>query len=144
LAGARVDEETQAEHPKKNGKLLTLLLSSGGDVSVKLITLALVVVTGGGNLFQTQSLGTEMKAELERAFRQLRELHDDFVVNRQTNDNELARAIRETHEIHQGVTNAQRDIVTRQEKVINQQEHLTQELNELETKLQKFTKSGTW
>jgi SMC interacting uncharacterized protein involved in chromosome segregation len=74
----------------------------------------------------------------------LRELHADFVLNRQTSDAELARAIRETHDIHAGITEAQRAIVTRQEKVISEQERLSKELDQLEAKLEKFTKSGTW
>jgi hypothetical protein len=138
-----VNEDKPEQPPRKNG-LLTLLLSSGGDTTVKLITLALVVISGGGNLLKTESLGHEMKTELERAFRQLRELHDDFVVERQTSDAELARSTREVHEIYQGITDSQRDIVTRQEKVISQQQSLTGKLDDLEIKLEKFTKSGTW
>jgi hypothetical protein len=73
-----VDEETQADHPKKNGKLLTLLLSSGGDVSVKLITLGLVVVSGGGNFFATNSLSNQEREDRDRAIREIHAVHDSI------------------------------------------------------------------
>jgi cellobiose-specific phosphotransferase system component IIA len=71
------NDHEQSTAPKKNG-LLTLLLSSGGDVSVKLITLALVVISGGSNLFATKSLSDQERHDRDRAIREIHELHDEF------------------------------------------------------------------
>jgi hypothetical protein len=59
---------------KKNG-ILSKLLGEGGDASVKLITLALVIVTGGGNLWATKETGRLGHQEAERAITELHDLH---------------------------------------------------------------------
>jgi cell division protein FtsB len=71
------DDPGPATAPKKNG-LLAMLLSSGGDTTVKLITLALVVVSGGSNLFATKSLSDQERLDRDRAIREIHELHDEF------------------------------------------------------------------
>ena len=59
---------------KRNG-ILSKLLGEGGDASVKLITLALVVVSGGGNLWATKDTGRLNREEAERAITELHDLH---------------------------------------------------------------------
>jgi hypothetical protein len=71
-------EPAQKSEPAKNGKLLSLLLSSGGDVSVKLITLVLVVVTGGGNFFATNHLSNQEREDRDRAIREIHSVHDSI------------------------------------------------------------------
>jgi hypothetical protein len=63
---------------KKNG-ILSKLLGEGGDASVKLITLALVVVSGGGNLWATKDTGRLNREEAERAITQLNDLHRELL-----------------------------------------------------------------
>ncbi len=62
---------------KKNG-ILSKLLGEGGDASVKLITLALVIVTGGGNLWATKETGRLGQQEAERAIKDLHDLHQEL------------------------------------------------------------------
>ncbi len=59
---------------KKSG-ILDKLLSNGGDATVKLVTLALVIVTGGGNLWATKETGRLSHQEAERAIAELHDLH---------------------------------------------------------------------
>jgi hypothetical protein len=63
------------DEPKKNG-LLSLLFSSGGDTTVKLVTLGLVVVSGGGNFFATNHLSREEREDRDRAIREIHSVHD--------------------------------------------------------------------
>jgi hypothetical protein len=70
---------TIVNNEKKNGILDKLL--GGGDSSVKLITLALIVVSGGSNFWATKDTGRLNSEEAQRAISQLRDLHnalDDF------------------------------------------------------------------
>jgi hypothetical protein len=90
----RDNESEHKPESKKNG-LLTMLLSSGGDVSVKLITLALVVVTGGGNLFATKSLSDQEHADRDRASREIHQIYDQFdaAIRRQKNLEDMLERI---------------------------------------------------
>lgn len=74
------------EKPKNNpsqstpiGEAISSLLTSG-DAWVKLITLALIVLTGTSNWFATQHVGEETRTEWKQA---LAELHQ-FWTNQQT------------------------------------------------------------
>jgi hypothetical protein len=69
------DREPDKEGPNKNG-LLTLLFSSGGDTTVKLVTLGLVVITGGGNFFATNNLSREEREDRNRAIHEIHVVHD--------------------------------------------------------------------
>jgi hypothetical protein len=60
------------ENPKKG--ILEKLLSEGGDSTVKLITLALVVVSGGGNLLATKQTANDTDKELDRAIKEVHEI----------------------------------------------------------------------
>jgi hypothetical protein len=63
---------------KRNSSILGKLLGEGGDASVKLITLALVVVSGGGNLWATKETGRLGHQEAERAITELHDLHQQL------------------------------------------------------------------
>jgi hypothetical protein len=62
--------------PKKNGLLQTIF--AGGDTSVKLLTMALIVITGGGNMFVTKSLTDREKANVKHALEQIYEVQDQL------------------------------------------------------------------
>lgn len=62
------DEPTDASnHTSAIAKLLS---------QVNAPTLILILLTGGGNWFATQSTSTEQKEEIQAAIRQVKELHD--------------------------------------------------------------------
>jgi cellobiose-specific phosphotransferase system component IIA len=70
-----------SEEPKKNGLLQTIF--AGGDTSVKILTMALIVISGGGNMFVTKNLTDREKANVKHALeqiydvqKQLKEIHD--------------------------------------------------------------------
>jgi predicted transcriptional regulator len=74
--------------------LLTQLLGSG-DQSIKLITLAMVVVSGGGNFFATKEVGRLSDQEAQRAVRQLDDLHArlDTTMQRQKEMYEIIKSL---------------------------------------------------
>lgn len=76
----------------KNGVLSKLL--SDSDSTIKLVTLALVVVTGGGNLLVTKETGRTTDREIEQAIREIHDVHAvlDEAMNRQK---EIAKSIEE-------------------------------------------------
>jgi hypothetical protein len=63
-----------ANNEKRNG-ILDKLLSNGGDATVKLVTLALVIVSGGGNLWATRDSAQLNHREVERAIAEMHDLH---------------------------------------------------------------------
>lgn len=63
------------EKPKKNNGLLQTIFASG-DTTIKLVTMALVVVSGGGNFFATNNLSREERYERDRAIREIHALHE--------------------------------------------------------------------
>jgi hypothetical protein len=65
------------ENPKEG--ILDKLLSAGGDSTVKLITLALVVVSGGGNLLATHKAEQSTNKELDRAIAEIHQIHDAYM-----------------------------------------------------------------
>ena len=60
--------------PKKNG-LLQLIFGSG-DTTVKLVTIALVVISGGGNFLATNNLSNQERDDRDRAVREIHDLHE--------------------------------------------------------------------
>jgi hypothetical protein len=60
------------EEPKKHGLLQTIFADS--DTTVKLMTMMLVVVSGGTNLFATKSLSEREKANVKHALSQIYDL----------------------------------------------------------------------
>jgi hypothetical protein len=107
------------DEPKKNGKLLTLLLSSGGDTTVKLITLGLVVVTGGGNLLATREAATETEREISRIVMKNREFQADNVA-------EWKRSFAEVHDLRNDLDPA----IARQKKILDSLETIEKKLEE--------------
>jgi hypothetical protein len=66
---------------KSNGNAKTNLLGQllgGGDQTVKLITLAAVVITGGGNFWATKDAARVTDKEAQRAVDQLNDLHSEL------------------------------------------------------------------
>jgi hypothetical protein len=61
---------------KKNGHGLLQTIFAGGDTSVKLLTMALIVISGGGNLIATKSLTDREKANVKHALEQIYEVQD--------------------------------------------------------------------
>jgi hypothetical protein len=64
------------DDPKKNGLLKNILENS--DSTIKLVTLALVIVSGGGNLLATKSLTDREKENVKRALTRIYDLHDQL------------------------------------------------------------------
>jgi hypothetical protein len=75
----------QADEPKPTNNNFLSTLLSGGDSTVKLITLAAVVVTGGGNFWATRDAARISDKEARRAVEQLNDLHSqlDGTIERQ-------------------------------------------------------------
>lgn len=65
--------------PPSTGDLIAQLLGSG-DAWVKLITLALIILTGSTNWFATKNVGDESRAEWTQS---MKEIHQ-FFANQQT------------------------------------------------------------
>lgn len=65
-----MNEEANPQ-PQNNTTALAKLLNQ-----LNLPTLALILLTGGGNWFATQSTSTEQKEETQRAIAQINDLHD--------------------------------------------------------------------
>ena len=76
---------TEPEGNKKNGKSLLEQLIGGGDQSIKLITLAFVAISGGGNFFATKQAERVTSEDAEKAVKEIHELHEQLsdTVNRQ-------------------------------------------------------------
>ena len=64
---------------KRTNGILDKLLSNGGDASVKLITLALIAVSGGGNLWATKENGRINHEEVNRAIAEMHDLHRELL-----------------------------------------------------------------
>jgi hypothetical protein len=73
---------TDEEKPDPKTSLLTTLLSNG-DQTVKFITLALVVVSGGGNFFATKQAARISEHEAEQALRQVSDIHKELTASLQ-------------------------------------------------------------
>jgi hypothetical protein len=63
------------DEPKKNGSLLQTIFASG-DTTIKLLTMALVIISGGGNFFATKSLSDREKANVKHALERIYEVRD--------------------------------------------------------------------
>jgi predicted RNase H-like nuclease (RuvC/YqgF family) len=85
-----------------------MLLSSGGDTTVKLVTLALVVVSGGGNFFATKEGSRETERELENAVSRINRFQ-------QENKDEMFRSFQETHELRMELNSS----IERQKKALD-------------------------
>lgn len=90
--------ENEGKGSEGNAKtnLLSQLLG-GGDQTVKLITLAAVVLTGGGNFWATKENGRISDQEAQRAIRQLDDLHErlDATIQRQKEMYEMLKKLSE-------------------------------------------------
>ena len=84
---------TDDTDPKTN--LLTTLFSSGGDQTVKIITLALVAITGGGNFLMTRQTGKETDHDVRQALREVHAMHNvlDATVQRQKDIYEMLQKL---------------------------------------------------
>jgi hypothetical protein len=85
---------------KGNNNAKTNLLSQllgGGDQTVKLITLAAVVITGGSNFWATKDVARLTDQEAQRAVRQLDDLHErlDTTIQRQKEMYEMLKKLSE-------------------------------------------------
>lgn len=76
---------------KPAAKNLFASLLEGGDSSIKLITLALVVVTGGGNFFATKQAERVTAQDAEKAVNEIHDLHGQLnaMVQRQLEMHEM-------------------------------------------------------
>jgi hypothetical protein len=72
------------EEGKKNGLLQTIF--SQGDTTIKLLTMALIVISGGGNLLATKTLTDREKANVKHALDQIYEVQDQLKQIRNTLD----------------------------------------------------------
>jgi hypothetical protein len=63
----------QPTQGSNGGKLLAL--ATGGDTWVKLATLVLIAISGGGNFLATKSTADFNASEIERATREIHELY---------------------------------------------------------------------
>jgi hypothetical protein len=59
---------------KNSGNWLAQLIA-GGDPTIKLLTLALVLITGGSNIWQTKSSASNTDSELAQAIREIHAIH---------------------------------------------------------------------
>jgi hypothetical protein len=82
------------EVPKKNGSLLQTIFASG-DTTIKLVTMALIVVTGGGNFFATKSLSDRERANVKHALEQIYDVQHKLndVIRRQKDIENLVENI---------------------------------------------------
>ena len=117
-----------SEPADKNGKkdLLHTLLSDS-DRTIKLITLALIVISGGGNLFATKGVERSNTYEWDRALTEIHELHAEltasigrqkkmieYIEKEKTSVESMDQALKELQQLHGQITTAlsrQQDIV---------------------------------
>jgi hypothetical protein len=59
--------------PKKNGLLQTIFAS--GDTTIKLLTMALIVISGGGNFISTQQNGQANRKEVDQVVTEVHQLY---------------------------------------------------------------------
>jgi hypothetical protein len=87
-------ENGQQKPPNGVGAVLAGLLG-GGDQSIKLITLAMIVVSGGSNFFATREVGRISDKEAQRAIQQLDNLDRrlDDTIERQKQMFELLKKL---------------------------------------------------
>jgi hypothetical protein len=64
------------EEGKKNGLLQTIF--SQGDATIKLLTMALIVISGGGNFLATKTLTGREKANVKHALEQIYDVEDQL------------------------------------------------------------------
>jgi hypothetical protein len=68
------------EPPKRNGNLSTSLLqlASGADNWVKLATIGLIILSGGGNWLATWRTGDENRQEVNQAINEVHQLYNQL------------------------------------------------------------------
>jgi hypothetical protein len=64
------------DEPKKNGLLQTIF--SQGDTTIKILTMALIVISGGGNLIATKTLTDREKANVKHALEQIYDVQNQL------------------------------------------------------------------
>src|SRR6267142_664338 len=69
---------SEPEAKKNGGKSLLEQFIGGGDQSIKLITLALVAISGGGNFFATKQAERVTSEDAEKAVKEIHELHEQL------------------------------------------------------------------
>lgn len=65
---------SDSEPAPKNGNSTTALAKLLGQLNLP--TLALILLTGGGNWFATEKQSTDRDSQFHQAFRQLRDVHE--------------------------------------------------------------------
>jgi hypothetical protein len=71
------DSQQEPNGPKTNGKLALLnTLASSGDNWVKIGTLVLVAISGGGNFLATTKTSEYNAEEIRRGLAEIHDLHD--------------------------------------------------------------------
>jgi hypothetical protein len=88
-------QENEQKPVNKNNFLTSLL--SNGDSTVKLVTLAAVVVTGGGNFWATKDAARITDKEAQRAVDQINRLeqHLDSTIERQKDMYDMLKKLSE-------------------------------------------------
>jgi hypothetical protein len=66
------------EPPKEEAKGLLASLAAGGDNTVKIAIIALILITGGTNFFATRQSSDTSSAELTTAIKEIHDLHDQL------------------------------------------------------------------
>jgi hypothetical protein len=62
--------------PKKNSAALLQTIFSSGDTVIKLLTMALIVISGGGNFLATKSLTDREKANVKHALERIYDVQE--------------------------------------------------------------------
>jgi hypothetical protein len=85
------------QKPANKTSFLSMLLGNGADSTVKLITLAAVVVTGGGNFWATKDAARITDKEAQRAVDQINRLeqHLDSTIQRQKDIYDMLKKLSE-------------------------------------------------
>ena len=86
---------SEPEAKKNGGKSLLEQFIGGGDQSIKLITLALVAISGGGNFFATKQAERVTSEDAEKAVKEIHELHEQLfdTINRQKDMLEILKKL---------------------------------------------------
>jgi hypothetical protein len=91
-----VPEKPQEEQPKANGMAALLgNIASGGDNWVKIATLVLVAISGGGNFLATTKSSEFNSEEIRRGIQEIHDIHDQLqiTIDRQKDMYNLVRDI---------------------------------------------------
>jgi hypothetical protein len=75
---AVMSDATPGSPNSKSGAIAQILTSANTDNVVKLGTLALVIVSGGGNLFATKEAERSTDHEIRKAIQEIHEIHAVF------------------------------------------------------------------